>query len=373
MKPMSTAIVHFGTGRIGSAPLQTFLRRNTQLLAQHGITYPDFLGKSNHSLLADPFIRLESEGDLRTPVGDHHNPAFVERMHHELSVRVTENSTWIFSGDQLWRKLVSESEVKALASFFAAHFSDVSLIAYVRRQDHRIPARFTHQLLGGRDVSWDRHYFAAASQGVDYWNIQQLWSEAFGTTVEIRPFVERFHGDVTASIGDFLEWAQLPTDQPWEFPANPVVASMSASSLAITAALLPHIPPRDKASDLLRARWSLAAAVNRLVPGEALALPEDACADILNRHELGNRTLAQQGNSPLWEEWLDQPSATDGPAELPPVTADDLARVVFYLPRDPGAEHFLPDKSLTPPSSHVTSDSSSSVLSRLARRAGLAG
>jgi len=179
------ALLHIGTFKTGSTTIQSFLHENADALLRQGFYYPHSLGRPNQHGLA-----LYAISDWReTGLTRHHGIAdradraekqkeIKAALDRELESLSGEASIVIFSNEHL-AGLYSNEEITRLKDLLSAHFDEISIIVYLRRQDKRIISDYTQKVRDGYVEELDLLNYLPA-EGRDYAAFLEKWEAVFG-------------------------------------------------------------------------------------------------------------------------------------------------------------------------------------------------
>jgi hypothetical protein len=200
-------IVHIGWRKTGSSAIQYLLDVNRDALrAKYAIDYPEagLFGRAHHlvgwDLLGGRPRRAIEPGERRLREGDF--PGMLREAKRLGCTRMAVSSE-VFSNDNpdLPRRIREQ-----------LHGHTVEIVAYVRRQDRYIEARYNQCVKDGRPVGELEPYIAIQLPSLDYHEHFRRWSAAFGReNLKVRVYdpSEFQNGDVRI---DFLHAAGIAPD-----------------------------------------------------------------------------------------------------------------------------------------------------------------
>jgi hypothetical protein len=182
-------VVHIGTPKTGTKALQSFLRRNSEILAEQGILYLKSgrlserhkrLSVSHSALVSLLQVRSEREAwaDLR---------AELEGSTCHTNVMSAEGF-W-FSDPAQFRAELPKSQ-------------PIRLVVYLRRQDQYLQSLWKQAVTGGRQHSFKEWRRRRPTRG-DYLSTVEKWVDVFGSeSMLIRPYQ---NGSKISTVEDFCE------------------------------------------------------------------------------------------------------------------------------------------------------------------------
>lgn len=206
-------VLHIGVEKTGTTSLQMVLSESEDTLAKLDIYYPrspQEKSDRSHKLLAGAFIPHRRRSFLAPRNRDIDRTELLDRLSAELDQ--TAASTVVISSEHLHSRYHSDTEcaelVQALSSI---GFEDITVVAYLRRQDHLVQAAYREAVRFG---SCERPEVVAANigkrQGM-FWfgNYEQLLNR-WALTVGRENVVPRIY-DRALLVGgsietDFLAW-----------------------------------------------------------------------------------------------------------------------------------------------------------------------
>jgi capsular polysaccharide export protein len=191
---MARVILHIGQSKTGTTAIQHFLAANRDGLRRAGILYPDIrnrgvaLGATDHNLVAWALIgkvsrigvpirefmadverELEQDGHLHTVILS--AEAFMGEPH-----------IWEFESVADWRA-ANLAKIECLRQLLSDH--DVSVFAYLRRQDYWVNSAFNHivkteGLIGRQIYANIQEFIDNIAPRLDYAAELDIWARHFG-------------------------------------------------------------------------------------------------------------------------------------------------------------------------------------------------
>ncbi len=289
MKPR--LYLHIGRPKTGSTALQGFLLKNRERLAENGICYAETgrYQRASHKLSLPFLPQLPDHKvvkNLRT--GDIYQQLVEE-------IQGSQAQAAVISSEHFW--LVKP---KKLPSVLKEAF-DVSVVAYLRRQDNVLISSFIQEVKSGGlpfDFSMDDYINNHTRKGLlDYYRVLDRWGQCFGhEAITVRVFEEL---DAENGIEkDFLSLLGLEHRNGFKFSAVRKNASPSLQVLRLISELGPLTLDEVSRRRLATTFTNVEAA---LETGDAAP-----AATLLSREQRA-RVLSffNESNSKLCREYLD--------------------------------------------------------------------
>lgn len=222
---MHSAIVHIGTEKTGSTAVQNLLYENHAALESAGIFFPfKQCGLiSNHRLVV--YARSTPDRDLcrmnkelrDKPVQD---AGFLDAWkskfanQHERAVRKFQRgrktSLVVYSSEHFHSRLLSQEDVSGFARYLDGLYDKVTIVGYLRRQDHLACSAWNTAIQGGATRWLDFSGISPKIPYYDYLSLAKRWAQAFGRdSLQLRVFdkTQLRGGDV---VEDFKHYLPLP-------------------------------------------------------------------------------------------------------------------------------------------------------------------
>lgn len=313
-------LLHIGMGKTGTTALQEFFWENRNLLAQHGICYPEIGSQSAaHHLISPhhpPFL-LDIGWKFLAP------EEWIKQVQSLPQDRILMSSELMFSG--------AEERVAPFLDAVCEAF-DVSVIAYLRRPDNAIMAAFNQQVKAGEQIRGIDALIKTRLHRFAYLDVLQRWNR---DTVEIvaRPY-ERSqfkNGDILADflshvLGiESLEGFIIPKA---EENANPRLATLALDFKVMINNLISDTEASSKFNAPLFAYSEAYFAESQEIFREQDTLSPEHRAEIIEYFREANEIVAKQfmgrENGQLFEAAL-----CEGGAEPPSEAERDAAMVAI--------------------------------------------
>lgn len=333
------AILQIGTEKTGTTTLQQFLSRNRENLATAGYLYPRFCGASNHTGLAAYALDGDKQDDIRLPFGAQSAddvPAMRERIRQAAARELRTDAHAIFCNEHCHSRLTSIDEVARLRELLFAHFDEVRISVYLRRQDQVALSLYSTRLKSGGtdldllpDTDAEDPYF-------NYAHSLALWESCFGReNIRVRVFDRRELAGGSI-IDDFL--------QTWELGGADTftaVRDQNESILPVAQEYLRRLNMHLRPSLGLPAdelRGPLAAALARYYPGGG-ARPSRADARAFYEKYRASNEIVRQRHFPDREQLFsvdfgNYPETPDNRQ----VTLDEICGVAAKIHKDSAVE-----------------------------------
>ncbi|MDV6344299.1 hypothetical protein [Nitrosomonas sp. Is37] len=185
--------IHIGSTKTGSSALQHFLNKNSNILSEHGIAYPDVgIVSDAHHLIAATLhpMAFKMHSNVIPDNIDQKLEFFYSRVEQFLTAaRNVRTHSAILSSEYLWGEFQPE---------FYAHwreaFKDCNLHLYaiLRRPDQWVQSSYLQALKSGEGrayADWYRQFKSSPTSGTDYYQVIKRWADNLGIeTVYIRTY-----------------------------------------------------------------------------------------------------------------------------------------------------------------------------------------
>jgi len=205
------AIIHIGTEKTGTSTIQECLHLNRDFLLRQGIAVFNCLEPGNNRNLATYALGLEKTDDHVVSLGIQQPEKRIawkkhieNEFHKEYEVLKNEAHTAVISSEQFHSRLESTEEITTLFNFLNKYFNDISIIVYLRRQDHLATSLFSTMCV----VGYKRKNILPLTvpESIHYFNYKELldkWALVFGQhniVPEIFEPVRFLHSDLLADF-----------------------------------------------------------------------------------------------------------------------------------------------------------------------------
>jgi hypothetical protein len=135
--------------------------------------------------------------------------AFRARFEEALAAEVRKHPdrTFIFSEEDCHADLSSPAEVQRLHDLLAAHFEEVRIVVYLRRQDRFAVSNYTTSLMFAATHETIIPEEGESEPALDYFTALGRWADAFGKqslTIRLYDEVMRKSGSIIADFADLL-------------------------------------------------------------------------------------------------------------------------------------------------------------------------
>ncbi len=289
--------LHIGTGKTGTTTIQKFLRTNSDALGKQGILYPLSAGVTRHGRFG--LYVTPEESVARDPLW-HDEPADTPASFHrdfrsELLAEIARAglSRVLISDEGLYG--APAATLRRLRQVIDAHFGQLRLVCYLRRQDDHLASRYQQVVKMGETRRLAvRTQEMDLSHTYDYASRLDLWTRLVGCPDFV---VRRFEPEsfVDASlIADFLDAAGITLDPAGLTPVPAMNESLDAESVEFLRILnLFRVRSQRAEPGRIRNR-KLVVKLARSSRGPTLTLPEPALERFMARWESGNEAVARR-------------------------------------------------------------------------------
>jgi hypothetical protein len=299
-------IVHIGTEKTGSTAIQHFLHSNWHKLKQRGAHVCTSVGKPNNRSLpaafmsedkCDDFLRrhkLQDVGDRRAWTKELKNGLVME-----ISQARKDSQVFVISSEHFHSRLTSSAEVSSFHEFLAPLFDRVTVICYLRRQDHLAMSRYSEAMRAGHvhksplpELAKNPHkqlppYF-------DFAALLDRWAGFFGEE-NIQPQIyskeELLEGNV---IHDFLKVTGLQLDDPNEPNADKANMSLSVEAQSVLLGVNRKINESGARETSMRLRGKLVRYLQANAPGASRRSTSAEAEQFYSLFELSNNLVAKR-------------------------------------------------------------------------------
>jgi len=324
---MQHLFLHIGINKTATTFIQGCCARNRHLLRARGIDYPETgrpMLPNGRSLPGHHRLASALTGN-RSPNPLFHSERSIEALRDALLEETAGQPRVLLSSEMLWR-LRGDDDRRALSVLLNA-FHQVTVIAYVRRQDSFLKSSY-NQIVKAGWTSVAANFAAwvetrSDKPGLEYDCRMQDWEEYIGKgRMIVRPFVEAAWAGRNI-IEDFF--AQIDP----EIPAPRFDSVERNPSLPLQAIdLLRHLSP-DALPDRKRLVRIIADAARRLPPrtDEGLLTPE-LQQRVLDRYRASNRRLAERWWTAEEARLFDAQQVRTSPKPYSGLTAEEAAWII---------------------------------------------
>ena len=336
-------ILHIGTEKTGTTSLQGALSSHRESLSHQGILYAKAPGPYNSRGLAAAFATSRDKDDylIERELLDSHKfelwkSQLLASIDDEISEAESSHEVYLLSSEHLSSRVLSDTDVCALAQFFKSKFSDIQVVCYLRRQDQMATSRTNEILRAGFS---DGLYPAVNSDGplpilYDYDALINRWAKGFGDiAIRIRVFDRSAltGGDIVTDFSSSqLGIPSLPVEED-----HPNISLSSTAQLAL--AMFNQAMGRQARRQVTQHRRELSRYLESEAPGSG-GKPARHQAEAFYRHfRDGNRQLARRY---LQRDSLFDENFSDYPDTAPPADIEAAATLLsrFYAERYAGAQ-----------------------------------
>jgi hypothetical protein len=313
-------VVHIGSEKTGTTSIQNYFGKNRDALLQEGFWYPRCLAYEDGNVHRR-FSDYARAGDETGVEG-----AFREEL---ASAAGAGAHTAVISSEFLHSTVRKSSGVERARTFLAAHFENIRIVYYARRQDRLIVSMHSTSVRGGftSDPSALSVYERKGHHYFDHLEVCDLWAAGFGRENLVCRIYERDRLANQDVIDDFSTVIGLPIDTNRKH----VSANASLSHLAMRALILVN-GSRHKDNEEMRRR--LVAAGRKRDAQRVPMLTRSEAREFLQRF--------RESNALFFERYVEKSLASrfsedfdEFPETIPQVSAEELLGFIF----GPHAKH----------------------------------
>jgi hypothetical protein len=292
-------ILHIGTAKTGTTSLQEFLAANRDSLRRKGILYPLSAGDGkSHALLSliPPQVNLTSSHvyTLQAARTIKDLKLFREELKDALTKELNGRSNGtiqkaIMSSEYCSTRLLTDEEVQGLRDFLSKIFSDIKVVAYIRRQDEYLLSRYSTRVkAGGTDrLEIPSPHNAVAS--FDHWELLSRWARVFGRAQIV---CRKFEKDSLKSgdiIDDFLDLAGIGKAQRFQRPERMNV-SLDGGCVEFLRIFNKYSP--QPTPDPARRKRRLIGMLSEISTGPRVAMDEEKLDGFMKTFRESNKKVA---------------------------------------------------------------------------------
>lgn len=208
------ALLHIGTEKTGTTSVQNFLLGNRAALGARGILIPASLGEKSHRRL--PFMAShpdhidEFTRQNRLLNREKRDAARAEfRAAFETELQGSPHERCIMLSEHLHSRLRSREEILALRDLLTPHFSDIRIVAYIRRQIDFATSLYSTGIKAGQtaqSIQLPHHSHS------DYRALAMTWGGVFGLENLTLRLFERENLLGGNTVTDFCDVAGIAPD-----------------------------------------------------------------------------------------------------------------------------------------------------------------
>lgn len=239
--------IHIGSTKTGSSALQHFLNKNSNILSEHGIAYPDVGIVSNaHHLIAAALhpMAFKMHSNAIPDNTDQRLEFFYSHVEQFLiAARDICTHSAILSSEYLWGSFQPE-----FYEHWQKAFKGCNLHLYVvlRRPDQWVQSSYLQALKSGEGrayADWYKSFKSVPTSGTDYYQVIKKWADSLGIeTVHIRTYEHLVSNDLLfnnllktidshANFFDKLTYSFTPINPSPTQEAAEILLSINASNI----------------------------------------------------------------------------------------------------------------------------------------------
>jgi len=285
-------VLHIGTEKTGSTTIQRFLRRNRKKLLKHGVLFPQSAGRENQAKLAVYAGDDRQNAWLIKWCGIKDMQAFREGFSAKLAAELRKHKPQrvIMSNEHCQSRLAKPEQIRKLHELLAPHFSRITIMCYLRRQDLMAASAWSTSILSSsheQGMILERNHYL-----LDYLQLYRNWAEVFGAqNIIMRRFSpsQLVEGDV---VRDFCHTLQL-RDLPLDYTREARNTSCSAAALLFVNQLNLLSQQHAGCRKIKKHRDEALRFISKNFRGSALALDRQAARDYYAHFADDNVELAR--------------------------------------------------------------------------------
>jgi hypothetical protein len=299
-------ILHIGTEKTGSTAIQHFLHSNWHKLKQGGAHVCTSVGKPNNRSLPAAFMSEDKCDDFlrRHKLQDADDRrAWTKKLQRglveEISKAKKDSQIFVISSEHFHSRLTSPAEVSNFHEFLAPLFERVTVICYLRRQDHLAMSRYSEAMRAGHVHQSPLPKFAKNPHKrlppyFDFAALLDRWAEFFGEE-NVQPQIyakeELLDGNV---IHDFLHITGLRLDNPNEPNVDKANMSLSAEAQAVLLGVNRKISESGAREASMRLRGKLVRYLQVNAPGASRRPTAEEAEEFYKVFEASNNLVAKR-------------------------------------------------------------------------------
>jgi hypothetical protein len=279
--------LHIGTEKTGTTSLQKFMAANREPLERRGVYYPRSPGVENHIALTAVARRNRSELWDQLRINDREQwETFRRDFRQKFSMELAEHhaQTVVMSGEHCSSRLRSDEEVHRLLEFLDRFFTEITVIAYLRRQDDFLASTHSTDVKNGGTQPLQIPDAETIAFRYDYWELLSRWARVFGReNIVVRRCGKTFLSNGSL-IDDFMGIVGLVSSPDFDRP-EVLNESLDAECLEFLRLMNVHLQPSDQ-------RRGIVSTLQALSKGPLIDLPAAERADFMGQLSESNRRVA---------------------------------------------------------------------------------
>lgn len=260
---------------------------NRQLLEGCGVYYPRSPGADNHIALAAVARRTRSELWDQLRINDQEQwETFRRDFRQKFSAELAEHPTHtvVMSGEHCSSRLRSDEEVHRLLEFLDRFFTEITVVAYLRRQDDFLASTHSTDVKNGGTRPLQIPDSETIAFRYDYWELLSRWARVFGrANVVVRRYGKTFLSNDNL-VDDFLDIVG-PVSRPDFGRPESLNESLDAECLEFLRLMNMHLQPSEQ-------RRGIVSTLQALSKGPLIDLPAAERADFMGLLLQSNRRVA---------------------------------------------------------------------------------
>ena len=295
--------LHIGTTKTGSTSIQFVLEAQRREMLTQGVYYPKTHGTKRHLLLA---FASAGTGRFRQMSGDAmwqgmEPGARIEAYRGEFAAEMEglpkRVDRVILSAEQFGLLLRSQDQIQRLHDILAPHFSKMTVVIYLRRQDSHYASMYAQMLRMGnlhqpdmaavRTISFNSDY--------DYMELLSRWTRIFGEDAVMPRLFERTSSAPFDVVDDFLHLCRVQLSLPPDDEKRSRNPSMSLVGQSVLLKVGEVLERRTGTKHIDGFLWNkVAEAVTSASAGQGWQPTQEEARSFLARFEESNEAVRKR-------------------------------------------------------------------------------
>lgn len=226
--------LHIGQEKTATTSIQSFFATNRDYFStSHNLLYPTSPGNPNHIGTAIYFgtnPRLDELRKANNLFQSEKYMAFRNRFPVEFEHEIKGYDKVVISNEHCSSRLVLESEIRTLKSFFSAYFTKITIILYLRNQADMITSSYSTSIKSGSPHDLQTFY-ESHKNNLNYYKLVKLWADVFDSeNIVVRPY-DKTKWKNQNIIDDFLSLIGFNPEEISAKRTNDLNKSLDAAQL----------------------------------------------------------------------------------------------------------------------------------------------
>ena len=295
--------LHIGTTKTGSTSIQFVLEAQRRELLAQGAYYPKTHGAKRHLLLA---FAAAGSGRFRQMSGDAiwqgmepaaRLDAYRVEFAAELAGLQKRTDRVILSAEQFGLMLRAPEQIQRLHDMLAPHFTKITVVIYLRRQDSHYASMYAQMLRMGNLHLPDLAAVRAISFNTDYDYAELLsrWTSVFGEDAVVPRLFERTSAAPFDVVDDFLHFCRVKLSLPPDDDKRARNPSMNLVGQSVLLKVGEALQRKTGTKHIDGFLWNkVAEAVTAASPGQGWQPTQDEARSFLARFEESNEAVRKR-------------------------------------------------------------------------------